>query len=149
MIELLHTSSTHIDFQKLASELEREIFVRDGALADINYQLNKVGFMNNAIVLYVDNNAVACGAFRDFSEDTIEIKRMYVSPLYRRDNFASKLLSELESLARKSGYKYAVLETGKNQPEAISLYLKHGYIEIEKFGKYIESLNSVCFKKEL
>jgi len=149
MIELLHTDSTHVDFQKLAAELEKEIFVRDGELADANYQLNKVGLMKNAMVLYVDKKAVACGAFRDFSEDTIEIKRMYVSPVYRRNNFASKILSELEGIAMKSGFKYAVLETGKNQPEAISLYLKHGYIEIEKFGKYIESVNSICFKKQL
>lgn len=149
MIELLHVDSTHVDFQKLALALEQEIFVRDGELAETNHELNKVGFMKNAIVLYVNDNAAACGAFRDFSEDTIEIKRMYVSPLYRRNNFASKILSELESLSRKSGFKYAVLETGRNQPEAISLYLKHGYIEIEKFGKYIDSVNSICFKKEL
>jgi hypothetical protein len=53
MIELLHTSSTHVDFQKLTLELEREIFLRDGELADVNYRLNKVGFMKNAIVLYL------------------------------------------------------------------------------------------------
>lgn len=149
MPNILHTNSAHSDFQMLAVELEKELFERDGDLADVNYELNKVELMENAVVLYVNDVAAACGAYRILSDDTIELKRMYVAPQYRRNNYASKILSELESIAKQNGFRNAVLETGKNQPEAIAFYLKHGYSEIEKFGKYVGSENSVCFGKEI
>jgi hypothetical protein len=42
-----------------------------------------------------------------------------------------------------------MLETGKNQPEAIRLYEKSRYKIIPNFGKYVNCENSICFKKEL
>ncbi|RYG04490.1 MAG: GNAT family N-acetyltransferase, partial [Chitinophagaceae bacterium] len=42
-----------------------------------------------------------------------------------------------------------VLETGMNQPEAISLYKKLGYKIIPNYGQYIGIKNSVCFEKPI
>lgn len=148
MIRLIHTGSGHVDFQRLSLELEKELFERDGDLAVVNYELNKVDLMQNAVILYVNNEPVACGAYRSLTSDTVEIKRIYVSPAYRKHGYASQVLAALEGSASENGFKNAVLETGKNQPEAISFYGKHGYKEIEKFGKYVNSINSLCFKKE-
>jgi len=149
MTELLYTTSLHCDFQRLASELEKEIYERDGDMADQNYLLNAVGEMKNALVLYEDEVAVACGAFRVLSEDTVELKRMYVVSAHRRKNFASLILTTLECAAKEKGFQYVVLETGLNQPEAIAFYAKHGFRQVEKFGRYTASGNSVCFKKTL
>ncbi len=148
-VELILTDSDHEDFQRLSSELERELFIGDGDKADQNYELNKVDFLQNVILLFIDNKAVACGAFREYDSKTAEIKRMYVTPTHRRNNLASTILTELELLAKSQLFKSTVLETGKNQPEAISFYSKHGYLQIEKFGKYKDSVNSICFKKWL
>jgi hypothetical protein len=76
-----------------------------------------------------------CGAFRPYDRDTVEIKRMFV----RR----------LEDEARQRGFRFAVLETGNRQPEAIALYEASGYGRIEPFGPYIGSERSVCFRKAL
>jgi len=149
MMNLVYTNSTQSDFQKLCLELEKELFERDGDLADVNYEINKAGYMENAVVLYIDGLAVGCGAFRNYTGDAVEIKRMYVIPSYRRNNVASEILAALENSSRIKGFKEALLETGKNQPEAIAFYLKHGYAEIEKFGGYVDSENSICFKKLL
>ncbi len=147
--ELILTDSDHEEFQKLSSELEKELYLRDGDLADINLELNKIDDLQNVILLFINDEAVACGAFREYDSKTAEIKRMYVMPLHRRNNLASKILGELELLAKSQLFKSILLETGKNQPEAIAFYLKHGYTQVENFGKYKESVNSVCFKKYL
>lgn len=147
--ELILTDSTHEEFQLLSSELEKELYLRDGDLADINFELNKIDLLPNVVLLFIEDIAVACGAFKEYDPKTAEIKRMYVVPSHRRNNLASKILIELESLAKSQLYKYVLLETGKNQPEAIAFYLKHGYSQIENFGKYKDSVNSICFKKWL
>ncbi|NOT50348.1 MAG: GNAT family N-acetyltransferase [Chitinophagaceae bacterium] len=129
--------------------MERELYTRDGELAAINHALNKIGFIQDVVVVMMNNEAVACGAFREFDTDSAELKRMYVQPSHRSKGLASKILIELESIAKDKGYEYAVLETGKNQPEAVAFYLKHGYEQVPAFGKYIDSVNSICFRKQM
>ena len=50
-IELILTDSSNEEFQKLSSELERELYLRDGDVADINSELNKIDFLQNVIDL--------------------------------------------------------------------------------------------------
>ena len=47
-VELILTDSDHEDFQRLSSELERELFIGDGDKADQNYELNKVDFLQSS-----------------------------------------------------------------------------------------------------
>ena len=148
-IELILTDSEHTEFQRLSSELEKELFERDGELAGFNYELNKIDFLPTVVLLFSDDTAVACGAYREHDFETVEMKRLYVMPEHRRNDYASKILHALESLAKGNEYRYCLLETGKNQPEAIAFYTKHGYKQIQNFGKYTESSNSVCFKKRV
>jgi putative acetyltransferase len=42
-----------------------------------------------------------------------------------------------------------VLETGKRQVEALSLYSKNNYQRIPNYGQYIGIDNSICFGKKL
>jgi len=65
-----------------------------------------------------------------------EIKRMYVSKAFRGCGLGSALLEILENQARILGINRVCLETGIHQPEAISLYKKHGYNEVGPFGNY-------------
>jgi GNAT superfamily N-acetyltransferase len=148
-INLLHTNSSHSEFHRLSSELEKELILRDGDFADENYELNKIDFLPDVVLLFIDGIAIACGAFREYDPGSAEIKRMYVSPLHRRMNLGSVVLAEIEQLAKSEKYACCVLETGKNQPEAIAFYLKHGYAQIPCFGRYMDNKNSVCFKKHL
>jgi GNAT superfamily N-acetyltransferase len=74
---------------------------------------------------------------------------MYVSPSHRNKGNASKILYELENWARELSYKKCILETGKKQLEAISLYKKNGYTLTENYGQYAGVENSVCFEKLL
>lgn len=148
-VEILLTDSTNADFQRLAAGMEKELYGRDGPLAEINQELNKAENLSSVLVLYKNDMPVACGAFRPYNSRAAEIKRLYVEPSHRRKNLASQILSALELLAKEMKYKFCLLETGKNQPEAISFYSRKGYKPIENFGKYAGSLNSLCFSKRI
>ena len=105
--------------------------------------------MPHAVVVYENGMPPGCGAVRRFNEDTMEIKRMFVRPANRRGGMATMILRELEKWSAELGAKYCILETGKNQPEAIGFYTRNEYANIPNFGKYIDSENSICFRKEL
>ncbi len=149
MIRTLRTDSSNTDFQQLVTMLDADLKVRDGADHDFYNQFNTITHIRNAIVAYKDDIPAACGAFKEFSADTVEIKRMYVKPEYRGQGIASIILDELEKWADELQYKTCVLETGKKQPEAIRLYEKSGYARIHNYGQYANVENSVCMRKDI
>ena len=149
MIRFTRTDSEHADFCLLAAELEAELKLRDGDDHKALAQLNKIDFIPQALVIYKNGNPIACGAIREYEHGVMEIKRMYVKMNCRGKGIASMMLEQLENWAAESSIKKCVLETGRNQPEAISLYLKKGYVQIPNFGAYTHSANSVCFEKLL
>jgi len=148
-MQIIRTSSVHEDFQLLAGQLEQELSIRDGEAHEYYAQINQIGAIPHVLIAYEDEEPLGCGAIRAYDDVTMEIKRMYVQPAGRGKGIATALLQELEKWARELGYTSCVLETGSNQPEAIALYQKHHYQQIPKFGKYVDSANSVCFRKDL
>jgi GNAT superfamily N-acetyltransferase len=102
------------------------------------------------VILAYDNEKPAgCGAIKEHAPNTMEIKRMYVLPAFRKKGIAETILSELEHWARELSYIRCILETGKRQPEAIGLYKKNGYHLIPNYGQYAEKDNSLCFEKQI
>lgn len=101
---------------------------------------------------YVDDLPVAMGGWRrggPAGDTDGEIKRMFVLDSHRGRGFSRQVLDELERSARRQGITRLVLETGTEQPEAISLYRSAGYGDIEPFGYYAEYDDSVHLGKEL
>jgi GNAT superfamily N-acetyltransferase len=94
-----------------------------------------------------NNNAVACGALKDFAKDTAEIKRMYVKDEFRGKGLSKLILNKLEEKARGLNYNRIILETGLKQPEAMGLYEKYGYTKIPAYGRHKDDPDSVCYEK--
>jgi putative acetyltransferase len=149
MIHCLRTNSENEDFRKLVSELDADLSVRDGEDHSFYSQFNKIDKIKYAIVAFEDNVAVGCGAIKEYSTDSMEVKRMYVFPEKRGMGIGSIVLKELERWASELKYKKCLLETGKRQPEAIAMYKKNQYQIIPNFGQYKNVENSVCFEKIL
>lgn len=149
MITIKRTNSDDPNFQELVKLLDLELQERDGEEHVFYAALNKTNTLNYVVVTYDENEPIGCGALRNYSNDTMEVKRMFV-PLHKRgQGIASTVLAALETWCRELGIKKCVLETGKKQPEAIALYKKNQYNIIPNFGKYEGVENSVCFEKEL
>ncbi len=149
MRNLIRTDSSHQDFQALVKLLDADLHIRDGADHAYYAQFNKIDMIQHAVVAYVDDQAVGCGAFKPFQENTVEIKRMFVRPEFRGQQIAQQVLAELESWAREIGTTICVLETGQKQPEAIRLYQRNGYARVPNYGQYIGIENSVCLQKQI
>lgn len=149
MTHFKRTDSDDPDFQNLVILLDADLKERDGDEHTFYDQFNKITNIRNAIVCYVDDKAIGCGAFKEFDESKVEIKRMFVLPEYRGHSIAMKILKELELWAAELHYQQYILETGKKQPEAIRLYQKAGYSVIPNYGQYINVENSVCMMKTL
>lgn len=149
MSTLKRTHSDDIDFINLVVLLDQDLKIRDGKDHDFYNQFNKTDTIKHVIVYFENGIAVGCGAFREKENDTVEIKRMFVHPDYRKRGIASSILNELELWASEINYSYTILETGINQPEAISLYQKLGYSIIPNYPPYDQMKNSVCMKKRI
>jgi putative acetyltransferase len=149
MIEIKRSDSEDRNFQQLAGELDLDLKIRDGEDHQFYAQLNKIDKLANVVVGYEGETAIGCGAIRKFDDHSMEVKRMYVTPGNRQRGIASMVLRELENWCIELGYSKCILETGRNQPEAIALYTKNGYLRIPNFGAYKDVPNSVCFEKEL
>ena len=149
MVQLLRTDSSNPDFQSLVKKLDAYLAFIDGEETAFYSQYNKIDMLKNAVVLFEDGNALACGAIKKMDENSMEVKRMYTDEASRGKGFAKKVLTELEDWARELGFEFCVLETGKRQPDAIALYEKCGYQKIPNYGQYIGIENSVCFQKPL
>ncbi len=148
MIVLKRSNSDHKDFQKLIEKLDKDLAIRDGEDHSFYAQYNKINMIKYVVIAYDYDKPVGCGAIKEYSDNTMEVKRMYVSPERRGQGVASLVLSELELWTKELNFKKCILETGKKQPEAIKLYTKNHYQIIPNYGQYKDVENSVCFEKE-
>jgi GNAT superfamily N-acetyltransferase len=101
------------------------------------------------LVARTAHRAIGCGAIRVLDPTTAEVKRMYVEPEFRGKGVGRAVLASLESAARELGVRRLVLETGIHQEEALSLYLRAGFTQLDCWGEYASSPTSVCYEKDL
>lgn len=149
MYKIKRTDSDDSDFQKLVVELDKDLAIRDGEDHAFFAQFNKIAAIKHVVVAYEAGDAVGCGAIKEYEENVMEVKRMFVPLEKRGKGIASIVLGELESWAKELGYQKCILETGKKQPEAIRLYQKNNYTTIKNYGQYADVESSVCFEKLL
>jgi len=149
MIAINRISSVNQDFLSLITELDRELVERyDENQADLDKN-NVIGSTRNIVIAYKNQIPIGCGCYRLIENDKVEVKRIYVCKTFRGRGISKMILQELEKWALEEGFKTAVLETGKKQLEAINLYIKSNYFQIENFSPYIGNEMSVCMRKEL
>lgn len=82
------------------------------------------------------DDILGCASIVRLDDGTAEIKRMFVDENARGLRLGQRLLNALEGEAREHDLSALRLETGIYQPEAIGLYRKAGFVEIEAFGSY-------------
>jgi putative acetyltransferase len=147
IISISESIVSNPSFLELVMLLNQELAERDGKDHAFYTQFNDVATLDHVVVAKFRNETAGCGALRKVDEKSVEIKRMFVKPAFRKNGIAKAILTELESYARELGFTRCVLETGKNQPEAIALYSRNGYRIIPNYGPYEGVSNSICFEK--
>ena len=137
------------DFLCLVKTLSEMLAELNGEKNSYYAPLNVESSLAVALVAYVNDEAAGCGGSRPMDQETIEIKRMFVSPAQRGVGIGRAILAELESIGKQDGYEKARLETSKRLTIANRLYEKSGYAVIPNYGPYVGLDDSVCMEKLL
>ena len=137
------------DLISLINELDQELRDNFEDLQDTYNQFNSLKPLSYIIIYYGNNLPIACGSFKKYSEEIVEIKRMYVTKAHRGKGIAKIILNELEKEAIKQGFKKTRLETGDKLKAAVSLYEKSAYRRIPNYDQYKGMKTSLCFEKSL
>lgn len=101
------------------------------------------------LVAEVDGVAAGCGAWRALPGGAAEIKRVYVEPAFRRLGVARLVVAALEESAAAAGHAEVVLNSGREQPEALALYADLGYRPVPGYGVYACAPDAVFLGRRL
>lgn len=144
---ILRTDSNHDDFKSLIRSLDDELTKTYGEAQAFFDTFNTTDAIRHVVVAYYGKTPVGCGAIKRYSENTVEIKRMFVDTDFRGQGISRAVLEELEKWALELEFSICILETGKAQLAAIGLYKRCGYIVTENYGQYVGIDNSICMRK--
>lgn len=98
-----------------------------------------------------EGQVCGCGAMKQLSANSAEIKSMRTRTAFLRQGVAQALLSEIIRSAQDRGYTQLYLETGTGAAFAAAhaLYLRNGFVWCAAFGDYEASEFSVFMVKAL
>jgi len=84
-------------------------------------------------LVYDQEQAIACAAYRKIGDGICELKRMYIQPNYRRKGVGQNLVSLLCENAKHNGYRVMRLDTLDTMLPAISLYHHNGFYDVASY----------------
>ena len=86
------------------------------------------------VIARLRGRPVGCGALKFHRRRAAELKRMWIARDARGLGVGRRLLAELERQARDAGVRVVRLETNRALTEAIALYRRSGYVEVDAFN---------------
>lgn len=146
-----YTDGSNKDFVTLCHELDAYLnYIVGGEENRAEYiPYNSLDDIHDVFVIYDEDTAVGCAAFKRYDDECAEVKRVFIRSEYRGRGLSKRLMQLLEQTAQKKGYSYLILESGEILVEAMALYRKLGYKVIPNYGQYKDMAESVCMKKQL
>lgn len=99
----------------------------------------------------VEGELAAVGALKELDHARGELKSMRAAGAWRGRGAGEAILLHLMGEARRRGYAWLGLETGRPAEFAPAqrLYAKHGFAECAPFGDYVSDDFSMCMELEL
>ncbi len=150
-MDFIRTDGKNKDFIENCRLLDLDLDRRVGKQIkrDKYKQYNQLDEIQEAIVVYENNQAIGGGAIRRYDDENIELKRVFVHTEYQGRGIGSKLVSLLIEWARELGYQRIILETGELLAESCAVYKKLGFEVIPNYGPYANMPESLCMAKDL
>ena len=118
---------------------KREAFIPFNLSQDITYVL----------VVYDGDYAVGCAGLKVYSDEAVEIKRVWVEPEYRGRHIASRMMDLLELKSSELGFRKSILQTRPIMQDAVRLYESRGYTIIDNYPPYDKLDGAICMAKDL
>ena len=143
--------SSNEDFIILCDELDD--FLNETAGGEIERdkykKFNYCDTMDYVIVTYAGEKPVGCAALRKYSDEEIEVKRVFVREEYRGKKIGGIMMENLIVQSKRLGYKRMILETGELLKASVRLYSKYGFEIIPNYGAYVNMPESLCMGRSL
>jgi len=120
-------------FKEYADTLGVDLSFQDfeKELRTIHIQYNKPE--GGLLLVYLNDNPVACTGVRKSDERTAELKRMFVKKEYRGQRIGVELLKHSLNMAKNLGYEKIRLDTLENMAKAQELYKSFGFYMIPPY----------------
>lgn len=142
-IRLAYEASRHI--RELFEEYTDSLIAADRYVAtvlqvqDFEAELEdvekKYGLPEGRLYLaYWDGGLAGCIGLRKIDEQLCEMKRLYVRPQYRSRHIGRILVEKVIEEARGMGYDGILLDTLPFLEDAIRMYKRVGFYEIERYN---------------
>ena len=84
--------------------------------------------------LLADDTVKGTAALKKLSDDTAELKALYLAESLRGQGLGARLLNEAIAYAKKSGFRTVVLDSMSQYHAALKLYEKAGFQRTERFN---------------
>lgn len=135
---------------KLLVELELEVFEKPLSREELTRELSGV---NRLLILIARVEGVVCGykVGYEYASDTDYFYSWIggVSPQYRRNGIASKLMLEQHRVAKEQGFKFVQTKTKNKYREMLVLNIKHGFDVTGVYKKLKEEKHGIILEKQL
>lgn len=99
------------------------------------------------LVAMSDGLPIGCAGLKGHDGTWGEVKRVWVSPAARGLGLGSRMMTALEEAGRGLGMGLLRLDTNSELPEAVAMYRKTGWAEIDRFND--DPYPDVFFEKPL
>ena len=99
-------------------------------------------------IAFYENQVAGCIALRQIDDRRCEMKRLYVRKQYRCRGIGKTLAQKVISDAKEIGYSEMLLDTLPFLEDAIKMYKKMGFYEIESYNNSPMD-NSIYLKLDL
>lgn len=128
------TININLDFQKFDEELN---------------SLNQIYCLPyGGIILVKDKHEyIGCVGIRKITNETGELKRMYIRPSHQNKGIGKALLHKAFILAKECNYKKLRLDTLNYMLPAINLYKQNGFYEIPAY--YFNPISTAVYFERL
>ena len=139
------------DFIYLCAELDNYLNHAIGGEArrEKYKKFNHLDTMDYVIVAYDNEKPAGCAALRKYSDENIEVKRVFVREEYRRKNIGGQIMEKLIAYSKSLGYTHMILETGEFLEASVRLYSRYGFERIPNYGAYIDMTESLCMGRSI
>ena len=150
-MDFIRTDGINKDFIENCRLLDMDLDRRVGKKIkrDKYTKFNQLDEINEAIVVYEGNRVIGGGGIRRYTDEIVELKRVFIHTEYQGQGIGTKLVSLLIEWAIELGYKRMILETGELLAESCAVYRKLGFQVIPNYGPYVNMPESLCMGKDL
>lgn len=150
-IEYRWTNGKNEDFQRFYLITEEYYCKIVGGIKNrssfVPYNISDI--IRDVAIAYYDGIAIGCAGLKQYSDNDIEVKRVWVEPDYRGRHIAADLMEMLENRAKRQGFQRTILQTRQNMITAVKLYLNRAYYQIDNYPPYDKLEGAICFAKDL